>query len=113
MSSHVSSGIEFSRYFQLHFVCEETSFISSSPYSISFVIFFLLLFIKGLKAVSLTRMRQSVKTLLIYMDYKVDIVVELLQCFPKLENLFVEVMIFRNVHTIVLVLFQNAFLNFD
>lgn len=58
-------------------------------------------------------MRQSVKTLLIYMYYKVDTVVELLQCFPKLENLFVEVMIFRNVHTVVLVLFQNAFLNFD
>ena len=58
-------------------------------------------------------MRQSVKTLLIYMDYKVDIVVELLQCFPKLENLFVEVMIFRNVHTVVLVPFQNACLNFD
>ena len=77
------------------------------------MIFFLLLFIKGLKAVSLTTMRQSVKTLLIYMDYKVDIVVELLQCFPKLENLFVEVMIFRNVHTVVLVPFQNAFLNFD
>ena len=50
-------------------------------------------------------MRQSVKTLLIYMYYKVDIVVELLQCFPKLENLFVEVMIFRNLHFVVLVPF--------
>ena len=77
------------------------------------MIHLLLIFIKGLKAVSLTTMRQSVKTLLIYMDYKVDIVVELLQCFPKLENLFVEVMIFRNVHTVVLVPFQNACLNFD
>ena len=55
-------------------------------------------------------MCQSVKTLLIYMDYKVDIVVELLQCFPKLENLFAEVMIFRNVHTVVLVLFKMLFL---
>ena len=50
-------------------------------------------------------MRQSVKTLLIYMYYKVDTVVELLQCFPKLENLFVEVMIFRNLHHVVLVPF--------
>ena len=58
-------------------------------------------------------MRQSVKTLLIYIDYKVETVVELLQCFPKLENLFVEVMIFRNVHTVVLVPFQNACLNLD
>ena len=58
-------------------------------------------------------MHHSVKTLLIYMYYKVDIVVELLQCFPKLENLFVQVMIFRNVHTVVLVPFQNACLNFD
>ena len=73
----------------------------------------LLIFMKHFGAVSLTTMRQSVKTLFIYMDYKVDIVVELLQCFPKLENLFVEVMIFRNVHTVVLVLFQNVFLNFD
>jgi hypothetical protein len=68
---------------------------------------------KGLGAVSLTTMRQSVKTLLIYMYYKVDIVVELLQFFPKLENLFVEVMIFRNVHTVVLLPFQNACLKFD
>ena len=77
------------------------------------MIHLLLIFIKGLKAVSPTTMRQSVKTLLIYIDYKVDIVVELLQCFPKLENLFVEVMIFRNVHTVVLVPFQNVFLNYD
>ena len=75
--------------------------------------YLLFIFMKHFGAVSLTTMRQSVKTLFIYMDYKVDIVVELLQCFPKLENLFVEVMIFRNVHTVVLVLFQNAFLNFD
>ena len=58
-------------------------------------------------------MRQSIKTLFLAMTYKVDIVVELLQCFPKLENLFVEVMIFRNVHAVVLVPFQNACLNFD
>ena len=75
--------------------------------------YLLLIFMKHFGAVSLTTMRQSVKTLFIYMDYKVDIVVELLQCFPKLENLFVEVMIFRNVHTVVLVPFQNACLNFD
>ena len=70
-----------------------------------FVIHLLLFFIKGLNAVSLTTMCQSVKTLLIYMDYKVDIVVDLLQCFLKLENLFVEVMIFRNLHSVVLVPF--------
>ena len=69
------------------------------------MIHLLLIFIKGLRAVSLTTMHQSVKTLLIYIDYKVDIVVDLLQCFPKLENLFVEVMIFRNLHSVVLVPF--------
>ena len=56
---------------------------------------------KGLEATTLTTMRQYVKTLLVYMYYKVDIVIELLESFPKLENLFVEVMIFRNVKFVV------------
>ena len=73
----------------------------------------LLIFLKGFGVVSLTTMRQSVKTLFIYIDYKVDIVVELLQCFPKLENLSIEVMILRNVHTVVLLPFQNVYVKFD
>ena len=73
----------------------------------------LLIFMKRFGVVSLTTMRQSAKTLFICIDYKVDIVVELLQCFPKLENLSVEVMILRNVHTIVLLPFQNVYVKFD
>ena len=73
----------------------------------------LLIFMKRFGAVSLTTMRQSVKTLFIYMRHKVDIIVELLQVFPKLENLFVEVMILRNVHTIVLLPFENVYVKLD
>jgi len=73
----------------------------------------LLNFMKHFGAVSLTIMRQSVKTLFIYMRYKVDIIVELLQVFPELENLFVEVMILRNVHSVVLLPFKNVYVKFD
>ena len=73
----------------------------------------LLIFMKRFGAVSLTTMRQSVKTLFIYMRHKVDIIVELLQVFPKLENLFVEVMILKNVHTVVLLPFENVYVKLD
>ncbi|XP_073359768.1 uncharacterized protein [Aegilops tauschii subsp. strangulata] len=47
----------------------------------------------GLATVSLSTMRQSVKTLFLAMSYEVDLVIHLLTCLPNLENLFVEVMI--------------------
>ena len=73
----------------------------------------LLISMKRFGAVSLTTMQQSVKTLFIYMHHKVDIIVELLQVFPELENLFVEVMILRNVHIVLLLPFQNVYVKFD
>ncbi|XP_073363629.1 F-box/FBD/LRR-repeat protein At1g16930-like [Aegilops tauschii subsp. strangulata] len=44
----------------------------------------------GLAMVSLSTMRQYVKTLFLAMTYKVDLVVHLLKCLPNLENLFVQ-----------------------
>ena len=55
--------------------------------------FYFLCYVKGLATVSLSTMRQSVKTLFLAMTYKVDLVVHLLKCLPNLENLFVQVMI--------------------
>ena len=50
-------------------------------------------YVKDLATVSLSTMRQSVKTLFLAMTHKVDLVIHLLTCLPNLENLFVEVMI--------------------
>ena len=55
--------------------------------------FYFLCYVKGLATVSLSTMRQSVKTLFLAMSYVVDMVVHLLKCLRNLENLFVEVMI--------------------
>ena len=55
--------------------------------------FYFLCYVKGLATVSLSTMRQSVKTLFLAMSYVVDMVVHLLKCLPNLENLFVQVMI--------------------
>ena len=55
--------------------------------------FYFLCYVKGLATVSLSTMRQSVKTLFLAMTYKVDLVIHLLKCLPNLENLFVQVMI--------------------
>ena len=55
--------------------------------------FYFLCYVKGLATVSLSTMRQSVKTLFLAMTYQVDLVIHLLKCLPNLENLFVEVMI--------------------
>ena len=55
--------------------------------------FYFLCYVKGLATVSLSTMRQSVKTLFLGMPYDVHWVVHFLKCLPNLENLFVEVMI--------------------
>ena len=55
--------------------------------------FYFLCYVKGMATVSLSTMRQSVKTLFLAMSYVVDMVVHLLKCLPNLENLFVQVMI--------------------
>ena len=55
--------------------------------------FYFLCYVKGLATVSLSTMRQSVKTLFLAMSYVVDMVVHLLKCLPNLEKLFVQVMI--------------------
>ena len=59
--------------------------------------FYFLCYVKDLATVSLSTMRQSVKTLFLAMTYKVDLVVHLLKCLPNLENLFVQVMILKNL----------------
>ena len=56
--------------------------------------FYFLCSVKGLATVSLSTMRQSVKTLFLAMTYQVDLVIHLLKCLPNMENLFVQVMIF-------------------
>ena len=55
--------------------------------------FYFLCYVKGLATVSLSTMRQSVKTLFLAITYQVDLVIHLLKCLPNLENLFVQVMI--------------------
>ena len=55
--------------------------------------FYFLCYVKDLATVSLSTMRQSIKTLFLAMTYQVDLVIHLLKCLPNMENLFVEVMI--------------------
>jgi hypothetical protein len=68
--------------------------------------------VKDLATDSLTTMRQSVKTLLLIMSYKVDLVVHLIQCLPNLENLFVEVMILTHNEKLIpcIVQYSKVFL---
>ena len=54
---------------------------------------------QGLPAVSLSTVLQTAKTLLIKMCFEVDVVISLTQCFRRLENLFIEVMILTHIES--------------
>ena len=58
--------------------------------------------------VSLSTMRQSVKTLFSAMSYVVDLVVHLLKCLPNLENLFAQVMILTPNEKVIPCIVQHS-----
>ena len=70
--------------------------------------FYFLCYVKGLATVSLSTMRQSVKTLFLAMTYQVDLVIHLLKCLPNLENLFVQVMIFTPNEKVIPCIVQHS-----